>query len=163
MFARLRPSFLASVTALAIACTGTHGIQSTVSRRLETSLQTEPECYSLSYSDSTAASQAWLFPTWIELLPGSDAGPAIGRHHARLSEASWSALQKYAGWKKIAGDSLEIMFTGSSEGIRIHVGRMNASFSGRATWLTDIIGLPTSSLQLVGTRESCPLDSQRAT
>jgi hypothetical protein len=163
MFARVRLSFLASVTAVAVACTSTHAIQSTVPGRLETSLQTEPECYSVSYSDSSEASQAWLFPTWIELLPGSDAGPAIGRHHPRMSEASWSALLKYAGWTKIAGDSLEVMFTGSFEGIRIRAARMNGSLSGRATWLTDVIGLPTTSLELVGIRESCPLVTPRAT
>src|SRR5437763_4765260 len=141
MLARVRPRFLAWVTAAAIACNGTHASQSPTPGRFETALQTEPECYSLSYSDSSAASQSWLFPTWIELLPGSDAGPAVGRHHAHMSEARWSALLKYAGWKTIAGDSLEVMFTGNSEGSRIHVARTNGSLSGRATWLTDGIGL----------------------
>jgi len=80
----------------------------------------------------------------------------MGRHHAAITEAEWSALLKYSGWKKIAGDSLEIMFTGTAEGIRIHVARLNNSLGGRATWLTDLVGFATTSLELVGTRESCP-------
>jgi hypothetical protein len=66
------------------------------------------------------------------------------------------AVQKYAGWKTIASDSLEVMFTGSAEGIRIRVAREGRNLRGRATWLTDLIGLPESSMQLVGTSVQCP-------
>jgi hypothetical protein len=110
----------------------------------------------MSYGDSSATASARLFPTWIELFPGLNSGAAAGRHHVAISDADWNALMKYSGWKKIAGDSLEIMFTGTAEGIRIHAARSNSSLSGRAKWLTDLIGFATPSLELVGTREQCP-------
>jgi hypothetical protein len=110
----------------------------------------------MSYRDSTADSSSRLFPTWIELFPGLNSGAAAGRHHTAISEAEWNALLKYSGWGKIAGDSLEVMFTGTAEGIRIHAARLNNSLSSRATWLTDLVGFATPSLELVGTRESCP-------
>jgi len=156
VFALGRLSFQALAAAAVIACAPIHAGMSAAPGSAGFSLAREPECYSLSYSDSGAVTSSRLFPIWIELFPGADSGAAMGRHHAAMSEADWKALLKYSGWKKIVGDSLEIMFTGSFEGIRIHVGRMNSSLNGRATWLTDLIGLPTTSLQLVGTRESCP-------
>src|ERR1700686_3745444 len=155
-FARARLSFQALATAALIACAGSHANTSTAPGSAGFLVEREPECYSLSYRDSSGDASSRLFPTWIEIFPGSDSGAAMGRHHAAMSEADWNALLKYSGWKKIPGDSLEIMFTGSSEGIRIHVARLNSSLRGRATWLTDLIGLPTTSLQLIGTRESCP-------
>jgi len=156
LFARARLSFQTLATVAVIACAGTHANRSTTPGSAGFSLERAPGCYSLSYDDSTADQSSRLFPTWIELFPGSDSGAAMGRHHAAMSEASWKAILKYSGWKKIAGDSLEIMFTGSFEGISIHVAPLNNTLNGRATWLTDLIGLPTTSLQLVGTRESCP-------
>src|SRR5687768_14008635 len=143
MFASARLSFQALATVGVIACSGPHATMSTPPKSAGFSLEREPECYGLSYSDSSAGASSRLFPTWIELFPGSDSGAAVGRQHASMSDANWKGLSKYSAWKKIAADSLEIMFTGSYEGIRIHVARSNSSLSGRATWLTDVIGLPT--------------------
>ena len=154
--ARTRLSFQALATAAVIACAHTHANTPPAPGSPAFSVIREPECYNLSYRDSSATASARLFPTWIELFAGSDFGAAAGRHHAAISEADWNALLKYSGWKKIAGDSLEIMFTGTAEGIKIHAARFNNSLSGRATWLTDLIGFATPSLELVGTRELCP-------
>lgn len=115
-----------------------------------------PECYSLSYTNPQGSASAVLFPTWFMLLPGVTSGSAVGRHHPQLSEQDWAPLQKYAGWKTIASDSLEVMFAGNSEGIQIRVAREGRNVRGRATWLTDIVGLRQSSMQLVGTRVQCP-------
>ena len=138
-----------------IACARARVNTPTVPVAASVSLISEPECYRLSYRDSSETTSARLFPTWIELFAGSDSGAAAGRHHAAISEAEWNALLVYSGWKRIAGDSLEIMFTGTAEGIRIHAARLNNSLSGRATWLTDLVGFATPSLELGGTRESC--------
>jgi hypothetical protein len=154
MFAHL--SLQALATSVVIACAHAHANAPTPSGTAGFSLMRESQCYNLSYRDSTSGSSSRLFPTWIQLFPGSDSGAAMGRHHVAISDAEWNALLKYSGWKKIAGDSLEIMFTGTAEGIRIHVARLNGSLSGRATWLTDLVGFATPSLELVGTRESCP-------
>ena len=154
MFARL--SFQAVTAGAVIACAHTRVNTPTVPGAASVSLISEPECYRLSYRDSSATASARLFPTWIELFPGRDSGAAAGRHRATMSEKDWNALLKYSGWNKIAGDSLEIMFTGTAEGIRIHAARLNYSLSGRATWLTDLVGFATPSLELVGTRELCP-------
>jgi hypothetical protein len=156
LFARARLGFQALVTAAVIACAGANATTDTAPVSAGFSLEKEAECYSLSYPDSSTTASSHLFPTWIEIFPGSDSGYATGRHHAAMSEANWKALLKYAGWKRVSGDSLEIMFTGSFEGIRIHVARLNSSLSGQAMWLTDLIGLPTISMHLVGTREACP-------
>ena len=112
------------------------------------------ECYSLTYSD-TSARGSGLFPTWIELRPGEESGDVVGRHHPSVSDEDWNAVSKSKGWKKISGDSLEIMFSGNSEGIRIHAAHSNDTLSGQATWLTDVAGLATASLEFVGTRGSC--------
>ena len=154
--ARARLSFQALTTAAVIACARTPAKTSTAPASVGFSLIREPECYHMSYRDSTAGSSSRLFPTWIEIFPGRDSGAAAGRHHAAISAAEWNALLVYSGWKRIAGDSLEIMFTGTAEGIRIHAASLNNSLSGRATWLTDLVDFPTPSLELVGTRELCP-------
>jgi hypothetical protein len=66
-------------------------------------------------------------------------------------------MTEFAGWKRIAGDSLELMFSGSSEAISIHVARTGSNLLGRATWLSDVIGPdPKPSMRVEGTRESCP-------
>ena len=150
--ARARLSFQALAIVVVIACARTPANTSTAPASAGFSLIREHECYNLSYRDSTADSSSRLFPTWIEIFAGSDSGLATSRYHAGMSHANW----EYSGWKRIAGDSLEIMFTGTAEGIRIHAARLNNSLSGRATWLTDLVGLATPSLELVGTRESCP-------
>jgi len=106
----------------------------------------------MSYRDTTATASARLFPTWIELFAGSGSGADTSRYRAPMSGANWIN----SGWQNMAGDSLEIMFTGTAEAIRIHAARSNNSLSGRATWLTDLVDFPTPSLELVGTRESCP-------
>jgi hypothetical protein len=150
--ARARLSFQALATVAVIACAHTAAKTSTAPASAGFSLIREPECYHMSYRDSSATASARLFPTWIELFPGREPGAATSRYRAPMTGANWT----YSGWQKIAGDSLEIMFTGTAEGIRIHAARLNNSLSGRATWLTDLVDFPTLSLKLVGTRESCP-------
>jgi len=152
LIARIRLSLQAFAAGALIACAHSHANVSTVPDRVQTALVRAPECYIISYSDSTGGAESHLFPKWIEISPGSDSGAATARG-AAMSEADW----KYSGWKRIAGDSLEIMFTGTFEGIRIHAAHSNGSLGGRATWLTDIVGLRTPSLRLVGTRASCPV------
>jgi hypothetical protein len=122
-----------------------------------------PECYSLRYSDPVGSASARLFPIWVMLLPGSAAGSAVGRHHPQVSDQDWAGLSKYSGWKRTPSDSLEIMFTGSFEGIRIHAARTGTHLGGRATWLTDVVGLPEASMVLAGDREQCPQNAAPAT
>jgi hypothetical protein len=150
MFARL--SFQAVAIAVVIACARTPANTSTAPASAGSSPIREPECYHLSYRDTTADASSRLFPTWIELFAGLNSGAATSRYRAPMSGANWIN----SSWQNMAGDSLEIMFTGTAEGIRIHAARLNNSLSGRATWLTDLVGFATSSLELVGTRESCP-------
>jgi len=114
-----------------------------------------PECYSLRYSDPVGGASARLFPVWVMLLPGSQAGSVVGRHHPEMREQDWGALWN-SGWKTLPSGSLEIIFTGNYEGIRIHAGRAGTNLSGRATWLTDVIGPPEASMVLAGDREQCP-------
>jgi len=144
---------LALVVGAVIACAHSSGSASATAAR-ETATVSANECYSLTYSD-TSARGSGLFPTWIELRPGMDSGRVVGRHHPSVSEADWNALLKYTGWRKIPGDSVEIMFTGSSEGIRMHAAHSSDTLGGQATWLTDVVGLATPSLEFVGTRTSC--------
>ena len=115
-----------------------------------------PECYTLEYSDPIRNASARLFPVWVALKPGPNSGGLIGRPHPEFRD-SWRAMTEFAGWKGIAGDSLELMFSGSSEAISIHVARTGSSLLGRATWLSDVIGPdPKPSMRVEGTRESCP-------
>jgi hypothetical protein len=109
----------------------------------------QAECYSLTYSDAVGSASPRLFPTWLMLRPGIDSGSVVG-HNIDPS------LLSYSGWKRIRSDSLEIMFTGNFEGIRIRVARVGDALHGRATWLTDVIGLPEASMPLIGIRERCP-------
>ncbi|PYO48230.1 MAG: hypothetical protein DMD72_07975 [Gemmatimonadetes bacterium] len=151
LIARVRLSLQTFAAGALIACAHSHTAVPSPPGRAEVSAVSLPECYTLSYTDSTRGKESRLYPKWIEISPGSDSGAAAA-HGAAMSEADW----KYSGWKRIAGDSLEIMFTSTAEGMRIHVARLNGALDGRATWLTDIVGLPTTSLPLVGTRASCP-------
>ena len=64
-----------------------------------------PECYTLDYSDPIRNASARLFPVWVALIPGSEAGALIGRPHPDFAD-SWRAMTEFAGWKRIAGDSL---------------------------------------------------------
>jgi hypothetical protein len=115
-----------------------------------------PECYTLAYSDPIRNASARLFPVWVGLKPGADSGGLIGRSDQDVKD-SWRTMTESAGWKRIAGDSLELMFSGSSEAISIHVARAGSNLLGRATWLSDIIGPdPKPSMGVEGTRESCP-------
>jgi hypothetical protein len=114
------------------------------------------ECYTLAYSDAVKNASARLFPVWVALKPGPDSGGLTGRPHPDYRD-SWRAMTEFARWKRIAGDSLELMFSGSSEAISIHVARTGSNILGRATWLSDIIGPdPKPSMRVEGTRESCP-------
>jgi len=106
------------------------------------------ECYNLSYSEAVGSASPRLFPAWLMLRPGTDSGSVVG-HPVDDS------LLKYSGWKRIAADSLEILFTGNFEGIKIHVARAGANLKGRATWLTDLVGLPEASMLIVGNRKQC--------
>jgi hypothetical protein len=117
---------------------------------------THAECYTLAYSDAIKNASARLFPVWVALRPGPNSGGLIGRPHPEFRD-SWRAMTEFAGWKRIAGDSLELMFSGSYEAISIHVARTGSNLLGRATWLSDIIGPdPKPSMRVEGTRETCP-------
>jgi hypothetical protein len=117
---------------------------------------TQAECYTLAYSDAVRNASARLFPVWVALKAGPNSGGLIGRPHQDFRD-SWRAMTEFAGWKRIAGDSLELMFSGSSEAISIHVARTGSNILGRATWLSDVIGPdPKPSMSVEGTRESCP-------
>ena len=117
---------------------------------------TQAECYSLAYSDAVKNASARLFPVWVALKPGPDSGGLIGRPHQDFRDG-WRAMTEFAGWKRVAGDSLELMFSGSSEAISIHVARTGWNLLGRATWLSDIIGPnPKPSMRVECTREACP-------
>jgi len=115
-----------------------------------------PECYTLAYSDPIRNASARLFPVWVALKPGPNSGGLIGHPHPDFRD-SWRAMTEFAGWKRIAGDSLELLFGGSYEAISIHVARTGSNILGRATWLSDVIGPdPKPSMRVEGTRESCP-------
>lgn len=116
----------------------------------------EAECYTLTYSDPIRNASARLFPVWAALKPGPTSGGLIGRPHPDFRD-SWRAMTEFAGWKRVAGDSLELMFGGSYEAISIHVARTGSNLLGRATWFSDVIGPdPKPSMRVEGTRESCP-------
>jgi hypothetical protein len=116
----------------------------------------QAECYTLAYSDPVKNASARLFPVFVALKPGPDSGDLIGRPHQDFRDG-WRAMTEFAGWKRVAGDSLELMFSGSSEAISIHVARTGSNLLGRATWLSDIIGPdPKPSMRVEGTREACP-------
>jgi len=117
----------------------------------------QAECYSLAYSDAIRDATARLFPVWVALLPGLQTGALIGRPHPSFGDESWKGMTEFAGWKRIASDSLELMFSGRFEAISIHVARTDTNLSGRATWLSDVIEPgPKPSMRVEGKRESCP-------
>lgn len=119
------------------------------------------ECYSLSYSDPVKNARAALFPTWIELLPGTDSGSVAGRPHATYAYG-WPAMSKYSWWKRISGDSIEVNCSGNYEALHIHVQRAGSQLIGRATYLSDVIeGGPDPSMHAEATREACPLRNLR--
>ena len=118
---------------------------------------TTAECYALSYSDPRNGGRAELFPLWLALFPGVATGPADGKPHPVYAR-DWTAVITYKTWRRIAADSVRVMFTGAFEGMDIRVARMDSTISGRAIWLTDLVGLPIASMHVVGTREACPKD-----
>jgi len=128
-------------------------------QRERTELSISPsqaECYTLGYSDAVKNASARLFPVWVALKPGPDSGGLIGRPHQDVRDG-WRAMTEFAGWKRIAADSLELMFSGRYEAINIHVARTGSNLLGRATWVSDIIGPdPKPSMRVEGTREACP-------
>ena len=114
------------------------------------------ECYSLAYSDPIKSVSASLFPTWIELFPGTDSGSVAGRPHPAYAYG-WPAMTKYSWWKRIPGDSIEVNFSGNFEALHIHVQRDTSRLIGRATYLSDVIvGGPDPSMRAEATREACP-------
>jgi hypothetical protein len=152
-------SFRVLLALLLAACaisTSQGSANDTVPVAREVSSIVSAECYSLSYSDAVGSASARLFPAWLMLRPGADSGSAAGRPVD-------DGLLKYSGWKRITADSLEVMFTGNFEGIRIHVARAGANLSGRATWLTDLIGLPEASMLVIGNRKQCAQNVSPAT
>ena len=149
-----RKSLLLSLVVGAVIACAHSGASRSASAAREAATVSGNECYSLTYSD-TSARGSGLFPTWIELRPGEESGDVVGRHNPSVSDEDWNAVSKSKSWKRIAGDSLEIMFTGTAEGIRIHAAHSSDTLSGQATWLTDVVGLATASLEFIGTRTSC--------
>ncbi|HKR07886.1 MAG TPA: hypothetical protein VJS39_01740 [Gemmatimonadaceae bacterium] len=117
------------------------------------------ECYALTYSDRQGGATARLFPTAIELMPGVDSGRAEGQN---LPDFLRTDGRNYKGWHKIGADSVAVMFTSTFEGMRFNLARPDSTLAGRAIWLTDVVGLPESSMRVVGTRENCPPDLQSA-
>lgn len=116
-----------------------------------------PECYSLDYSDPVKRATARLFPIWVAIFPGKDTGEARGRHHPALNDLEWFNVSKYAAWKRISADSIEVMFSGNYEAISIHVSRTGSTLVGRATWLSDVIESgPKPSMHVLGSQETCP-------
>jgi hypothetical protein len=112
------------------------------------------ECYSLSYSDPVRDAHPNLFPTSLTLLPGVESGAAKGRPGSHVSD--WAAITLQSDWKRIPGDSIEVMFGGRYEAISIRVTRVDSQIVGRATWLSDVIdGGPNPSLHVVGARMDC--------
>lgn len=118
-----------------------------------------PECYALTYSDPRGGGRELPFPIWVSLLPGSDNGVADGRPNPALGSF---ALMYARRWERLGPDSLQITFSGSFEGIALHVARTKTGLSGRAIWLTDVVGLPEASMSLSGAPEECPRDIQAA-
>jgi hypothetical protein len=149
----VRLGTLTSVFCIALAC-------STSGKREPESLtlaSPQPECYTLAYSDAIKDASARLFPVWAALMPGPESGALIGRPHPTWDDRSWQGMTRLTRWKKIPSDSLELFFGGSFEAISIHVARAGPNLSGRATWLSDLIGSgPKPSMRVEGTRESCP-------
>jgi hypothetical protein len=123
----------------------------------------QPECYALAYSDAIRNASARLFPIWAALIPGPQAGALIDRPNPAFGDESWRGMTEFARWKRIAADSLELMFSGRFEAISIHVARSGSNLSGRAPWLSDVIEPgPKPSMRVEGIRESCPPNLQRA-
>jgi hypothetical protein len=113
------------------------------------------ECYSLAYSDPVKKVSASLFPTRIELFPGTDSGSVAGRPHPSYAY-DWPAMTKYSWWKRIPADSIEVNFSGNFEAVHIHVQRVGTRLIGRATYLSDlIVDGPQPSMHAEATREAC--------
>jgi len=102
------------------------------------------ECYSLSYRDPKGGGEVRLFPKWIVLYAGADSGRAYGREYPPVAT--------YHGWKRRGPDSVVVDFTGPFEGVRIRAARDSSALSGRANWLTDLVGYPEPSMSVTGRR-----------
>ena len=147
---------LLAVLLTACAVSSSHVSATNIVREKRQLILTSAECYSLRYSEPVGSASVRFFPIWMMLLPGADSGSAVGRHHPEVSDQDWASVSKYSHWKRLTSDSLEVLFTGSYEGIRIRAVRRTANLAGRATWLSDVIGPAESSMLLVGNREQCP-------
>jgi hypothetical protein len=138
--------------ALTLACVGRGAA---VTTPVPTPSVVSAERYSLAYSDPVKNASASLFPTWIELFPGTDSGSVAGRPHPAYAYG-WPAMTKYSWWKRIPGDSIEVNFSGNYEALHIHVQRVGSRLIGRATYLSDVIvGGPDPSMRTEATREAC--------
>jgi hypothetical protein len=143
--------FAAVVSALACASGGL-----VVAKPVRTTPIVSAECYSLAYSDPVKNVSASLFPTWIELFPGSDSGSVAGRPHPSHAN-SWEAMSKYSWWRRIRGDSIEVNFSNNFEALHLHVQRAGSRLIGHATYLSDVIeGGPDPSMRAEAARETCP-------
>jgi hypothetical protein len=81
----------------------------------------------------------------------------VGKPSPEFPEGDWKSITKYAAWKPIGGDSLELMFGGNSESISMHVVTAGPGLEGRAMWLSDVIESgPKPSMRVVGKEERCP-------
>lgn len=150
--------FVAVVLTLACANRGL-----TVATPVLTPFVVSAECYSLAYSDPVKNVSGSLFPTWIELFPGTDSGSVAGRPHPTYAY-DWPAMSKYSGWKRIPGDSVEVNFSGNYEALHLHLQRVGTRLIGRATYLSDLItGGPDPSMRAEATREACPTPQPAAT
>ena len=138
--------------ALTLAC-ASGGL--VVAKPVRTAFIVSAECYSLAYSDPVKNVSPSFFPTWIELLPGTDSGSVAGRPHPTYAYG-WPAMTKYSWWKRIPGDSIEINFSGNYEALHIHVQRVGTRLIGRAIYLSDVIvGGPDPSMRVEATPETC--------
>lgn len=114
------------------------------------------ECYALTYTNARNGASERLFPGWIALMPGKYGAPAVGKHNPAFSDAEWAAISEFHGWRQISADSIEVRFTGSTEGLSIRIPRNGENILGHAIWLTDLIGRPEASMRVTATRQSCP-------
>src|SRR5450759_5444137 len=146
-------ALLALALVLTLACVS-RGLN--VAKPVLTPSVVSSECYSLAYSDPVKNVSASLFPTWIELFPGTDSGSVVGRPHP-TDAYGWPAMSKYSWWKRIPGDSTQVNFSGNYEALHIHVQRAGSRLVGRATYLSDVMeGGPNPSMRVEATREPCP-------
>ena len=114
------------------------------------------ECYALAYSDPVQGATSRLFPTWIELSPGSDSGAVAARAQAAVDPREWQAITAYRSWKTLPPDSIAVSFSGHYESIRLDLHHSDSGIGGRAIYLSDIVSSASPpSMRVIGTRQPC--------